>query len=422
MKKLFCICILACLLLTSCGGGGEDLNVYTTESKPETSTTQLSTDAVDTTSENIIVKTPDIPEELRVYVDNYSYDPSDDSNTFAVCRYTQRFAVCGDYLYYADVSSPQGKSVSVLKCLNMKTGEISSPCFDPVCTHNTFDCDFYFLRISSIHAYGKYIVMSGIKEAQLNVQNSEYVYDVTTGKVYKDVFSLMQADRGNTYISCIQDDIFDYAIDTYDNPNATGEHDKTIYEFQLWKYNIPTGERTVVFKSSNTFNEYNFLIAYGGRLYYSQYFPESDQRKIYSMLPDQSDIREENNFCFGDYYVGDLIWNVKSENGAYEIFCTDVNSGERKILAKSDQYEMGQCLTDQYLYYSYIVPDENGQSKSQLWRCDHNGNNKEQLITYDGVLRYFTIYGNYIFSHCTVGEIYKIERVHVETGEVLYIE
>ena len=71
MKKLFCICILTCLLLTSCGGGGEDLNVYTTEPRTETNALQPSIGAADTTAENIAVKTPDIPEELREYVVNF---------------------------------------------------------------------------------------------------------------------------------------------------------------------------------------------------------------------------------------------------------------------------------------------------------------------------------------------------------------
>ena len=87
MKKLFCICILICLLLTSCGGGGEDLNVYTTEPRPETSAPQ-SSDTLSSDSEtSFVVKTHDIPEELREYVPNYTYEPSDDDSTSITCRY-----------------------------------------------------------------------------------------------------------------------------------------------------------------------------------------------------------------------------------------------------------------------------------------------------------------------------------------------
>ena len=83
MKKLFCICILICLLLTSCGGGGEDLNVYTTEPRPETSAPPLDDATTDT---GFVVKTHDIPEELREYVPNYTYEPSDDDNDLVLRR------------------------------------------------------------------------------------------------------------------------------------------------------------------------------------------------------------------------------------------------------------------------------------------------------------------------------------------------
>ena len=150
MKKLFCICILICLLLTSCGGGGEDLNVYTTEPRPETSAPQ-SSDTLSSDSEtSFVVKSHDIPEELREYVDNYTYEPSDDADDQIIRRLVCSYAVSGGYLYYIDTSinySGETNKTDVMKRLNLITGEISSPCFDPICTHDTVDCDFCFFVV-----------------------------------------------------------------------------------------------------------------------------------------------------------------------------------------------------------------------------------------------------------------------------------
>ena len=427
MKRIACLALLLCLLLTSCAAGGNDLNIYTTEPRPETTPPAVA-DAPDkegnvtfeTTAEPLEIKVPEIPEELREYVPGYTYDPSDDSGNETISRLAKNYAVFGNYMYYVFKDNGPNKGPAMLKCLNLTTGEVTTPCFDPVCTHDTADCDFAFYLISGVRRVGKYVVFWAMKNLKADVRNKAYLYDVTTGELREGVFDHEDYDNGTGFVTCIGDMIYTVASSRRDNPNSTGEHDRTLYKVDFLRYNIPADKWEVYFSSENTFDEYGFSMAYRGRLYYSQYDPATSQNKYYSMLPDGGDVREEPYYVSTRYYVGDLAWESVYD-GNYHVQVTNIVSGEVKRVISSDQYELGFCVTDKHLYYTYIVKDETGKTSSQLWRCDHNGENQTQLITFDGNLRNFSIYGNYIYFSSANNNL-CLKRIHVETGEVLIIE
>ena len=79
--------------------------------------------------------------------------------------------------------------------------------------------------------------------------------------------------------------------------------------------------------------------------------------------------------------------------------------------------------------YKVPVKAENGSKtfQTEIRRSDHDGNNAEKLITLDFEVPSGTfIYGNYLYAKESVTEgtqrIIKIKRIHLETGEILYIE
>ena len=425
MKRIACLALLLCLLLTSCALGGNDLNIYTTEPRPET-TPHAVTDAPGTdgsasdvtTAEPIDVMIPEIPEEFKTYVAGYTFDPSDDTTT-VLRRYVDRYAACGDYIYYGskDMTS---KQPAVLKCLNTKTGEVYIPCFDPVCTHDTLDCDLAYYMTHNFHSFGRYIVFAAMKKMEMNARNHIYLYDVTTGELRQRVFDKTGYDSGSSYISIIGDTLYNFAYVHSDNPDATGEQDKTLYRVNFLRYNISADKEETYFSSENTFKEYSFLLAHNGRIYYSQYFSESYETKIYSMLPDGSDVRDEPHYISGDYMVGDWAWNMV-DDGKYVIRATNINTGETRDVITSESQELCFAMTDNYVYYAYLTYDGDKVVSSKLWRCDHNGENKTELITYEGSLRLMSIVGNYIYTTVTAPR-YCLKRIHVETGEVLIIE
>ncbi len=422
MKKLFCICILTCLLLTSCGGGGEDLNVYTTEPRTETNALQPSIGAADTTAENIAVKTPDIPEELREYVVNYTYEFSKDSNECVLQRSSVPLvAAVGNYLYYVDMSSVKNP---IIKQLNLVTGEIAVPCFDPVCTHNSIECDFFFERVSNILAFGKYVVFYAAKDISSTGQNRGYLYDTSTGILYKEIFNKQGNTIGSVYISCIDDNLYNSVTVQKDNPNATGSTDKTIYEIQMCRYNISTNTSSVIHSIVGTQRNGGLSVAYNGRIYYSE------GSMYYSMLPDTSDVREEPYFAENTaFFTEELRW-INTSSAKNSIRSINMRTGEAKEVVAYNGYDLSYFVTNNYLYFYYKIlsKDQVGNECTvyELWRCNHNGGNKTKLCSLNMSPGNFFVYGNYIYTHCKSegndNGAYKLARIHVETGEVLYIE
>ena len=181
MKKLFCICILICLLLTSCGGGQGNLNVYTTSpNEIQVPSENIDDSALTSTDTDTFETRGEIPEELRVYVPNYTYTPSDDSADKVTQRTMNSFSVSGDWLYYVKKESTPRKYNRLMR-LNLKTGEISSPCLDPVCTHDTNSCPFQYGYIGNVRAYGRYVVFAGGSGA--TSADHIHIYDTETGSI-----------------------------------------------------------------------------------------------------------------------------------------------------------------------------------------------------------------------------------------------
>ena len=497
MKKLFCICILICFLLTSCGGGQGDLNVYTPESSsettisspiivmpettasviimpdtseivapttntptstiappdtyesdivssdintsevlpPETSEPAVSVEAVTTIpyppetlppqfiTENIPTHIPDIPEELREYVNNYTYTASSDSNINTLSRFVSYFAVCGDYLYHQQMIQNKGQTLLRLRCLNIKTGELTSPCFDPVCTHDTLECDFCFRTPISIQSFGKYIVFYAKKGVSGQQEGFKcYLYNTQTGGLRKEIFN--QQDYGNisTYVSHSGNYLYNCGHRLYDNPAVSGTEDKTVYELQFWRHDLSSGKTEIIHTLSDTYRGYNFDMVYGDRIYYRKTYRETGVTVAYSMSLDCTDVREEPYFILAEYYTGSLQWRTYPSGAAYLIQSVDMRNGQVRSIKVDTSNEPGLCVTDKYVYYSIT----DAQGYSQIWRCDHGLNSHTNLFTFNGELNSFYVYGDYIYCMKTVNQsgksVTKVMRINMNVGEILYIE
>ena len=198
---------------------------------------------------------------------NYTYEPSDDDSTSITCRYISSIAIQDDYMYYvSQISSNKNDKMYVIKRLNLKTGEISSPCFDPVCTHDTLDCNFCFYNVFSIQAFGRYIVYYAGGRGD---PTQGYLYDAVTGEVHSKIFNAEEALKLSTWVGCIGDSMYSSVTVQTDNPHSTGSHDKTIYDNQTWEYHVPTKTSRLVLSIKNTANVGGFKAVYDGRIYYT---------------------------------------------------------------------------------------------------------------------------------------------------------
>ena len=424
MKKLFCMCILICLLLTSCGDGQGNLNVYTTypnetqapfDNMDDSTLTSTDTDTFETRGE--------IPEELRVYVPNYTYTPSDDSADKVTQRTMNSFSVSGDWLYYVKKESTPRKYNRLMR-LNLKTGEISSPCLDPVCTHNTNSCPFQYGYIGNVRAYGRYVVFAGGSGA--TSADHIHIYDTETGKIHENVFGGSSGGSGSMYSGCIGDDAFGTVIIKTENPNATGSDDRTLYDVKIWKYNIPTGKLTEIHSVTSTKNVGGLALVHNGRIFAGDFAAGSDVEIILSSrLPDGSDVKEHKYFKTVPFYVGEMMYESSKGN----IIAQNMTTGESSTVISSRGASTGYTLTNKYIYYYYAFPVDSdnpkGEKTYELWRSDHSGNNSEKLLTLkQGFSADFIVDGNYLYSYMAKdGQSYSnVARLDIETGEILYIE
>ncbi len=414
MKKLFCMCILICLLLTSCGDGQGNLNVFTTTASQDVSVTDVVTDTFETRGE--------IPEELRVYVPNYTYTENEDDVDLVTPRAVSGIAAGEEYIYYVqNISEPY--TCNRLMRLHLQTGEISSPCLDPVCTHNTDNCMFQHKYIGSVQSFGRYIAYAGGTSG--TSYHNIYIYDTVTGKVHKDIFNSAGNEIGSLYASCINDDVYGKVVIKRENPNAAGSSDSTIYEIQMWRYNIPSETSYLMHTLENVRNSGGFAMTIGERIYYGDYVPGSDVIMMpYSMRYDQTDIREEPYFQNGYYYTDEYIWNAAEKNA---MICISMKTGEIKTVIPESPYTTRFTITNNYVYYHRIVPfEKDGPDVHELWRCDHTGENAvllhslEQSISMD-----FAVKGKYLYTLAagkSGNASSMLVRIDVETGEILYIE
>ena len=417
MKRIACLALLLCLLLSSCASGGNDLNIYTTDpSKIQAPSDNMDASALTPTDETL----GEIPEESRVYVPDYTYEDSADGMDTVTQRTMNSFSVSGDWLYYIKVVSQPVKCNRLMR-LNLKTGEISSPCLDPVCTHTTSSCPFQFSYIGDVRAHGRYIIFAG--GASGTTSDRIHIYDTETGKVHQNVFGGSTGGAGSMYSGCIGDDVYGTVINKTDNPNSTGSNDRTIYDVRVLKYNIPTGKLTEVHSVTSTKNVGGLALVHNGRYFCSDYLPGSDMETVISSrLPDGSDVREHKYFKTVPFYVGDIMFT----NSGGGVQTVNMTTGDSEKVVRDRGSMTRFTVTNKYIYYYYVIPGEDNEPNTyQLWRCDHTGENPQELKAPERVLGVdFLVNGKYLYSYIAKADdnAAHVARLDLETGEILYID
>ena len=414
MKRIACLALLLCLLLTSCASSGGDLNIYTTEPRPDALVTDVTT-VVDA-EESYVIKTHDIPDELREYVPGYTYQSSDDDNDKILCRYVNTKTVSGDYLYFSSHIGEGPGRIAQVKRINLKTGEISGLCFDPVCTHDSLRCDLCFQDISNIQIFGRYLAIYA--RMSMGGTSKAYLYDTATGEVRKEIFNRDGNTMLSTYFGCIGDNLYSSVTVRTDNPNSTGDRDKTIYDEQIWEYNMPTGNSRKVLSFVNTTNTGGLITTFNGRLYY---YDEYSQTR--SMLPDGSDDRSEPGIGVFDYYSADVSWYIRYNPSVIQTI--DMKTGIISDIINVKNI-MAYCATNNYIYYSVKKTSFSDEIHAELWRCNNDGSDPKKLLDSEFSLSRLYIHGNYLYLSGNSGNGAQAKsvlvRMHVETGEILYLD
>ena len=364
------------------------------------------------------------------------------------------------YLYYVE-DIYLSRTYSVIRRMNLETGEISTPCTVEGCTHKRDQCPFYSGRVFRgfmifgdwMHVEERYYWdKENIDNA--STWNTQFLYNLKTGEVrqlpavLRDTFKSIRV--GNCLYLVKHSDKLTYA------DGVTRTYSK------VYEYNIDTNEYRVVY-------EHNDLIAllYGSntRVYFLQDVKtgETETTTYYSFNPETGDMREEPTITMQSY---DAIYRnrlyaleIDSETLERTVYVNNVTTSETvKILHDG---LLGYSLTENGIYYirmdeyaAYMEAyqrryaalreelahlEESGKSRSELWdqyyldcnkdiaqwlmphdmeiwRCDLDGKNAVKLfeIPCISISASFWIENNMLYAYA--------DFFDPETGEELTVQ
>ncbi len=339
----------------------------------------------------------------------YTYTESDDGvlpyNPLNGSEYLQ---FRDGFLYF--FSTAGGSSgISTLMRLNVKTGNITSVCTDPLCQHDNADCPFYGVNNfwivtpdSNIRYFRNYI--ESIKDANgftadtvINV--SFYTYDTHTSRItVNEEFVPSEGwDGGNEFYS---GDYRFYQAQLYDEETDS-------YNYANMRMDMTTNKKTVI-----TENTDRMLFIINERLYLT------DSAVIYSVDFNGGDRID----CVSGRFAGQQIL-TDSKSIYYtadgELYRMLLSSGKEEPLGVYPNEFYYYYLTGNYIYYisgekvvlgkakisgyaSDIVTLEGGE----FWRCAYDGSNNELVYKFEGDtvgLRpiWAAVAGNYIYCMYT---------------------
>lgn len=414
--KLLLITILAALTLTACNSEPEWIE-YKSESE--------STNEETTVSEFPYIHVEDKPYSLNA------------NNGISKLEYSD-----GYIYFYNGWTSAGNKGSNTLKKLDPQTGEITSVCPDPVCTHNSPECDLYgFSDINYIYENSvifrrlyHYVIRDDEGYYVGKIDHSDYVrYDMETDEI--QVYEDYGEELGFTeYLRQIYVDGYQFYYDyVYD------EEDDTYY-YKICRRDIETGEVKDMGIETTPGNITEDLIyTKDGRIYCT------NGVDIYSFDLNGEDRRYhcQGDFGWNVYSDGTAIYyDVRREDDTFEIWKKDTLEAEGKSLGIiCTRWK----LTENYIYYT---TDEeavkNGTytyaNEREIRRCDHNGENGELVFTFEGEYEDvntsdFIIIDNYLYTlYSTDSENeedkrsddnkgdFKIMRIDCTDGSVYIIE
>ena len=338
-----------------------------------------------------------------------------------------------EYLYYIGLfhaEEYENKVAARVRRINLKTGEESSPCPDPLCMHDTLECPCFGAQsMTPLRMFGDWLCIQStfvgsFKRLVLNTQSSDpytrrILLNLKTGEWFSAWDSQSGAHTNSYELFSDGDHLYVTAYGSTVTDTATGE----VYQ--------PTVIRSVNLKTREEKKVYShkYYIHIGMVTRQRIYFYESlgdDRYVFYSIDLSGGDLREEPNLSvqpnivYQNYVVG------TSGNGIYRyILINDTQTGEViNTGALSVNQEIDVC--GEYLYYldrgkeyesrwiqgrSYFTAEKLRDPASEeeyqrfneemysypcyLWRCRLDGSEPEMIVNLGAVnTRYLKIIGN----------------------------
>ena len=371
------------------------------------------------------------------------------------------------YLYFF-VLDESGYEIG--KRMNLATGEISSPCNDPLCSHNDRDCPFVGGSRSGIKVFGEWLVIQTNFSKGGRRMPERKLYHITTGE-WTEIFKSEDGDATQSS-NVMRIGNYLYHVTFGKQKISNGE---TYLPSDVQRYNLKTGEEEVIFSHPYMID---VIMASESRLYFREDI--AGELRFYSIDMDGNDFKEEPTIKMepGYAYQNKVYSSTYMEDEyveQYPIFMNDLTTGD--VVMVAEDHVMGSmCIFENHLYYlekegyaksfaeaqavmaqakaeaektgTAIVPNRTEPYASQLaeithrrntamgylWKCDLDGSNRELVLELPGVgdLNFYIwdgyLYTEYEFWDTTTGELLGTKeeidrpcRIDLTTGEVEFL-
>lgn len=396
MKKSFkyflalLICVL--LVLVSCD------NPDSTANNPTSDTTASS----DTQSS-------EIPEQDIIAAD------------FPQMRFQAYNCLTDKYVYFSEPLSESQSEYKRIVRFNYETGTVTCPCNDALCAHNDESCVMVINAsyLNPILVFGDVLYYSAIVRDRSSTQTvlRRVVYNMKTGEsdeIFKDAGD---KDAGSSECVVNMGEYLYHASYRAEKNKQTGKYE---YLSVIQRYNINTGEEKEIYSQNDLIN---IKIAGKNRIYFGISYQDVYESATFSIDKDGKDLREEPSFiCDSPWYAykNKMFYHGKNNS----IWVNDVVTGERSCIVE-DHITGSFGMTDKYIYYCMKAPEliaaldeliknpipgiEGIEARNQakkavnasvtyIWRCNHDGENKQLIAELPGASIALNVYGNYIYS------------------------
>ena len=281
-----------------------------------------------------------------------------------------------------------------LRKYDLRLGEVLPACTDPGCPHAAADCISNLLpgNAPGENAGSLLFVCGGVIYTRRG--NTIYAYDEKTSKaaVFFDA-----SEKGVLLTACPYKDALLLQIRVI----TTDENGRTSGETTLFCVGSGGKKAKELLKFEQ--NDTELLFADGERAYFVE-----NNRLLYAVNL-ESGARE-------DLVKRDFIWRValsrgkilysyiskRTELGFFDscaIRVFDPSSGEDRLIC--DEAIVQYDVTDDDIYY---IPRAADRAPYALWRIDHDGRNKEKILTFENIphdrfgFEFFLIEGDYLLA------------------------
>ena len=386
-----------------------------------------------------------------------------------------------DHLYYyEDYTYTENVSVGSIKRqaerivrLSLKTGNVSSACVDPVCTHTyashcplnidySYDKGKTLLELSAVGDWLFYIISEPYKSDDPTINSSDIAQKIMTYMVYntvtgesRELFPHSSVGESGATPSVMSSKAFGDLIFVLVPEFVKDENGNESLVYSLMRHDVKKDETKTIYTSSKSFG----IPAVTNKRVYISSTIDGVSKKI-SFDWDGQNMRENEiifpaNLAYGtrEYYTGSessfSVWvynietheskklNISTGGGDY---CISNDVLYYSTLSNLDEY-LNLDFDKIYEKYRNLDPQESFRAssrdinsvhyggKAQLYAADLDGGSPKLLFEYEHmVIRCVAAAGNYLYAYISSAQPpeYTIEktdnngfsRIDLTTGEI----